>query len=81
LPPYQIRKRIKDYIEYLETCDEDDAPIALFAFSTTAELLRAKRRFKLLLEGCDEDDIPAIRLTTTEKVEQYGLVGKIWEEV
>lgn len=84
LPRYQLRKRLKDYVEYLSSGDWDNTfglqPIVLFVCSTTAELLYVKRRVRKLLE--DEDiENASIRVTTIEKLEAEGVVSRIWEEV
>ncbi len=84
LPRYQLRKRLKDYVEYLSSGDWDDTfgpqPIVLFVCSTTAELLYVKRRVRKLFE--DEDiENACIRVTTIEKLKAESVVGRIWEEV
>lgn len=84
LPRYQLRKRLKDYVEYLSSGDWDDPfgpqPIVLFVCSTTAELLYVKRRVQKLFE--DEDiENASIRVTTIEKLKAEGVVSRIWEEV
>lgn len=84
LPRYQLRKRLKDYIEYLSSGDWDDnfgpQPIVLFVCSTTAELLYVKRRLRKLFE--DEDiENASIRITTVEKLKAESVVNRIWEEV
>lgn len=81
LPRYQFRKRLGEYLEYLKDKQADALDsIGLLAFSTTADLLYAKRRLRLLLED-DEDNKVIIRLTATDKIKKEGVVGKIWEEL
>lgn len=89
MPRYAIRKRIKDYEEYLTSGDwqdqtgYDDSPIILIACPTVADLLYAKRRAKKEIEDNDleEDEVSRIRFAIIEKIKQFGVVAKIWEEV
>jgi hypothetical protein len=89
MPRYAIRKRIKDYVEYLTSGDwqdqsgHDDSPIILIACSTVADLLCAKRRAKKEIEDndLDEDESSRIRFATVEKIKALSVVAKIWEEV
>lgn len=92
LPRYRMKKRLSDYVKYLD--DEDitwkgqtnteKLPITLFVCPRTTDLIYAKRRTRKLVadawEWKDEEERPRIRSTTTEKLKQYGLLGKIWEE-
>lgn len=88
MPRYAIRKRIKDYVEYLASGDwqnqtgYDDTPIILIACPTVADLLYAKRRAKKEIEDndMDYDEASRIRFATIEKIKQVGVVAKIWEE-
>jgi Replication-relaxation len=81
LPRHQVRKRLGEYLEYLRDREADASnSIALFAFSSTADLLYAKRRLRLLLED-DEGNELIIRLTIMDKIRKESVVGKIWEEV
>lgn len=88
-PRYAIRKRIKDYVEYLASGDWQDEtrhnepPIVLIACPTVADLLYAKRRAKKEIEDndLDEDEASRIRFAIIEKIKQLGVVAKIWEEV
>jgi len=89
MPRYAIRKRIKDYVEYLASGDWQDAAghherlIILIACPTVADLLYAKRRAKKEIEDNDlnENEASRIRFATIEKIKQLGVVAKIWEEV
>lgn len=89
LPRYRVRKRLKDYVDYVSggdwerETDDDKPPIALLILPTKSELIYAKRRTRKLLEdeGIDEDDDIHIRFSTIEKVRQKGATEKIWEEV
>lgn len=80
-PRYAVRKKLSNYIEYLSEAKPNQ--IVLLAFETTAELLYAKRRVRLLL---DEKDIPKkkrsnIRFSTIDKITLHGVSGIIWEEI
>jgi hypothetical protein len=83
LPRYQLRTRIKDYVDHLGDWGQDDAstPVALFICAHTADLLYVKRRVKKLLQ----DDWPAeelhVRVTTLDKIKERGVASMIWEEV
>ena len=89
MPRYALRKRIKDYVEYLASGDRQDEtghnepPIVLIACPTVADLLYAKRRAKKEIEDndLDEDEASRIRFAIIEKIKQFGVIGKIWEEV
>jgi len=81
LPRYQVRKRLGEYLEYLRDREADTTnSIALLAFSSTADLLYAKRRLRLLLEN-DEGNELIIRLTIMDKIRKESVIGRIWEEV
>jgi hypothetical protein len=59
LPRYQLRKRLKDYVDYLASdWDEDNGPIpiALLICATTADLIYVKRRGKKLRENDWSDE-------------------------
>lgn len=86
LPRYRVRKRLKNYIEYLEDeewqsdTENENPPIALFVCATKADLIYCKRATKKLLEDSYEDGI-RMRFTTADKLRAFGVLGKIWEEV
>jgi len=75
LPRYQLKNRIKGYIDHLD--QEDTRSIALFVFATIADLIYAKRLIRRLTE--DLDGI-TIRVAPLEKVKQGGILAKIWEQ-
>jgi hypothetical protein len=94
LPRYRMKKRLGDYVKYL---DEEDVtwkeqtstemlPIILFVCPRTTDLIYAKRRTRKLIadawEWKDEDEArPRIGFTTTEKLKRSGVfAGEIWEE-
>jgi hypothetical protein len=83
LPRYQLRKRMKDYIDHLVDWKKDDtpAPIALFVCPTTADLLYVKRRVKKLLDEDWPDEQIHFRVTMLDKVKASGIASMIWEEV
>lgn len=81
LPRYQLRKRLKDYVEYLayEWNDNNSLrPIALLVCANTADLMYVKRRVRKLIE--DEESM-RIRVTTLDKLKASGVANMIWEEV
>lgn len=89
MPRYAIRKRIKDYVEYVVSGDwqdeteYDEPPVILIACPTVADLIYAKRRAKKEIEDndLDEDEATRIRFATIEKIRQLGATVRIWEEV
>lgn len=89
MPRYAIRKRIKDYVEYLaggawrDETEFDEPPVILIACPTVANLIYAKRRAKKEIEdnGLDEDEASRVRFATIEKIKELGVTGRIWEEV
>ncbi len=82
LPRYQLRKRIKDYVEYIDTWDDEmgPVPITLFICATIADLLYVKRRIKKEIEDTYSSETQ-IRVTTLEKVKTMGVSSKIWEDL
>ncbi|OYW81976.1 MAG: hypothetical protein B7Z27_00950, partial [Sphingobacteriia bacterium 32-37-4] len=94
LPCYRMKKRLGDYVKYLddegsewqEQTNTEKLPIVLFVCPRTTDLIYAKRRTRKLIadawEWKDEDDArPRIVFTTVEKLKQFGvLTGEIWEE-
>ena len=87
MPRYRVRKRLKNYIEYLEDgewqseTDEDEPnPIAMFVCPTLTDLIYCKRATKRLLEEKWGEDI-RMWFTTVEKLNALGVTEKIWEEV
>ena len=90
LPRYRIKKRLTDYVTYLddeadewkETTDTDKLPIILLVCPRTSDLIYAKRRTRgLLAEVWDEDEErPPIQFTTTEQLKAHSVFGEIWEQ-
>lgn len=89
LPRYRIKKRLSNYIEFIEQGEwesetgDDKPPIILLACQRTSDLIYAKRRTKgLLAERWDygDDDRPQIGFATVEQLQANGMTGKIWEE-
>lgn len=86
-PRYMVKKRLKDYIEFLDSGDWEDAteddepPIALIACPTKADLIYAKRRTQKLFDELQVDRPLHIRFTTLEKLKLHGVAGVIWEEI
>lgn len=93
LPRYRMKKRLGDYVKYLddeaytwkEQTNTEKLPIILFVCPRTTDLIYAKRRTRKLIadawEWKDEEERPRIGFTTVEKLRQSGvLAGEIWEE-
>jgi hypothetical protein len=90
LPRYRVKKRLKDYVHYL---DEDGLiwkrhtgtkkmPAILFICPRTTDLIYAKRRTRTLLKEMREygsETGQDIRFATQEEVSAYSVVGQIWE--
>lgn len=80
LPRYQLRKRLKDYMDFLDEWNDTDKsqPIALFACTTVADLLYVKRRVK---QHVNDEDIDAqARVTMVDKLKTSGVASMIWED-
>ena len=87
MPRYRVRKRLKNYIEYLEdgywqdeTDEDEPAPIVMFVCPTLTDLIYCKRATKRLLEDKWGADIQ-MWFTTRETLKQHGLPARIWEIV
>lgn len=89
LPRYRLRKRLKDYVKYLEEdewhneTDMEKPPIILLVLPTLTDLIYTKRCMKKLLNAAYYDEVPNnvhIRFTTTEKLTQRSVTSPIWEE-
>lgn len=90
LPRYRIKKRLTDYITYLDDEGEDwkkgsqtdKLPIILIVCSQTSDLIYAKRRTRgLMAEIWDEaEERPHIHFTTIEQLKAHGVLGNIWEQ-
>jgi hypothetical protein len=94
LPRYRMKKRLGDYIKYLddesgewqERTNTEKLPVVLFVCPRTTDLIYAKRRTRKLIadswEWKDEDEArPRIAFTTTDKLKASGVFdGEIWEE-
>jgi hypothetical protein len=78
LPRYQLRKRLSDYVEYLNDADDPSSLIALFVCASTADLLYVKRNARKLM---DDNDELQMRVTMLEKIKAAGITSSIWEEV
>ncbi len=87
MPRHRVRKRLKNYIGYLEdgywqdeTNEYESNPIVMFVCPTLNDLIYCKRATKRLLEEKWDEDI-TMWFTTAEKLKAHGMTGKIWEEV
>lgn len=94
LPRYRMKKRLGDYVKFLddeggtwrEQTDTEKLPILLFACPRMSDLIYAKRRTRKLIADAwywEDDDVekPRVRFTTVNKLKQSGLLAKeIWEQ-
>jgi hypothetical protein len=95
LPHYQLRKRLKEYVDYATSGDWGEEagsvvpPIVSCICPSLNVLIYAKRRVRQLLADIydieDDEDIKLresthIRFTTIDNIRQHGIVGRIWEE-
>lgn len=83
LPRYLLRKRLKDYVDYLAQWADDNGPtpIALFVCATVADLLYVKRRTRKLLQDDWPDGELQLRVATLDKIKASGIASPIWEEI
>jgi hypothetical protein len=94
LPRYRMRKRLSDYVKFLDEegdnwqdeTDTEQLPIVLFVCPRTTDLIYAKRRIRGLIAKAwewEDDDVerPRMRFTTTEQLQIHGILSKgIWEQ-
>lgn len=87
MPRYRVRKRLKNYIEFLEdgywqdeTNEDKPNPIAMVVCPTLTDLIYCKRATKRLLEEKWDEDI-TMWFTTAQKLKVQGITGNIWEAV
>jgi hypothetical protein len=84
-PRYEMRRRLQDYINYLEDSDWEadfiSKTIVLLACPTTADLIYGKRRVRSVLEAIGRSKDTFIRFATVETLRREGVRGFIWEEV
>lgn len=81
LPRYQLRKRLKDYMDFLDEWNDtnEPRPVTLFVCAIIADLLYVKRRVK---QHIDNEDVDVrIRVTILDKIKASGVTSTIWEEV
>jgi len=93
LPRYRLRHRLGKYVQYLDEelgdweqkTYGDPAPTILLVCATLTDLIYAKRRTRGLMNDIwdfDDEDRPHVRLTTTTKLKEHGVLAEeIWEEV
>jgi hypothetical protein len=94
LPRYRIKKRLGNYVEFLddegsewqEQTNTEQLPIVLFVCPRMSDLIYAKRRTRGLIADIwewedDDTERPLMRFTTMEKLKQSGIFSKeIWEQ-
>jgi len=93
LPRYRMKKRLGDYVKYLddedcewkEQTDTEKLPILLFVCPRTTDLIYAKRRTRKLIADAweykdDDEERPRVRFTTIDELNQSNVLAKIWEQ-
>lgn len=94
LPRYRMKKRLSDYVKFLddegdtwkEETDTEKLPIILLVCPRMSDLIYAKRRTRKLVADAwyweDEDaEKPRVRFTTVDRLKQRSLLSKeIWEQ-
>jgi len=87
-PRYMIRKKLKDYVAFLDSGDWEEAtetelPIVHIVCPTVAELIYAKRYTRKQLEAISQEDNEdfCIRFTTVEQIKRLGMTGRVWEDI
>lgn len=94
LPRYRMKKRLGDYVKFLdeegdtwkEQTDTEQLPIILLVCPRMSDLIYAKRRTRKLVADAwywedDDAERPQVRFTTVDKLKQDGLLAKeIWEQ-
>ena|SRR5581483_8175017 len=91
LPRYSVRKRLKNYISFLNSYEWEEEtkytvlPVILIVCPTKAGLIYAKRSTRQALADMfgNADGVPDnihVRFTTVEKIKELGVTGKVWEE-
>jgi hypothetical protein len=93
LPRYRIKKRLANYVQYLDEEGEDwkdetnteKLPIIQLVCPRTSDLIYAKRRTRGLIADIWEYDDEGradihIQFTTIDKLKELGVIGDIWEE-
>jgi len=91
LPRYRIKKRLSNYVQYLDDgdwvgeTDNDDLPTILLVCPRTSDLIYAKRRTRGLIADTWEYDDEGredihIQFATMDQLKEHGVIGDIWEE-
>ena len=89
LPRYRIKKKLDNYLKYLNEVDwqgetdGDPQPALLFVCPRTTDLIYAKRRMRGLLANdyeYDEENRPEVWFITAEKLRETGVLGEAWEK-
>jgi hypothetical protein len=91
MPRYRIKKRLSNYVQYLEEgewedeTEDNNPPTILLVCPTITDLIYAKRRTRGLIANIWEYDDEErknihIRFATADKLKEHGVIAKIWEE-
>ncbi len=88
LPRYRVKRKMKQYVEYLDFNVDDwqrisggqERPTVLLICPNVTELLFAKRRTRKLLENVPNSQEIHIKFATLEAIQSTGVISKVWEE-
>lgn len=87
LPRYRIKKRLGDYVRFLDDQEwqnqtqEEAPPIILLVCPRISDLIYAKRRTRGLLAELwepEDEDRPSILFATAAKLQDQRFIGTIW---
>ena len=91
LPRYRRKKRLSDYVKYLDEEEWDPLgdvqplPVILLVCSKVSDLAYAKRRTRDIIAiewEHDDKNRPRIRFTTVQKLKRHGVLNaEIWDDV
>jgi len=93
-PRYMVKKKLKSYIEFLDSDEweeaqqkssklSDELPIILIACPALRDMIYAKRYIRQQLTNIWDDSIPEdvkLRVSTMDKIRTKGMTAVIWEQ-
>lgn len=88
LPRYRAKRRLKNYVDYLDFKFDEwkhlsgtpERPTILFICPNVGELLFAKRRTRKQLENIPDRAKIHVKFATIDEVKKSGIISKVWEE-
>jgi hypothetical protein len=88
LPRYRVKRRLKNYVEYMDfnfdewnrLSGEAERPIVLFICPTVGDLLYSKRLTRKLLESIPDSRSIHLKFASVDEVRRSGVISKVWEE-